>query len=270
MKTNNTTIAEAGRSFVEDLTTSARENPVSAALIAMGVLWMFAGSKNVASWAKVIPNVPQRAGEAAASALGAGARGVSSGVASALSTTGGLASEATSSVADGVRNLGSVVQDVGQRVTSGLDSTASSLGKAPGQVSRSIDSGVRSAVESGHEYATSLQENLAALFERQPLALGVIGVTVGAGIASSLAATPIENRLMGDAASSIKSKLAEAASDTSDAIGTAAKNSIEDIKREAQRQGITPAAARNGLGQVSEKIKDVAAVAQSSVRDRTS
>ena len=39
---------ESGSSFVEDLRDAAARNPVSAALIGMGVLWMLTGAKSPA------------------------------------------------------------------------------------------------------------------------------------------------------------------------------------------------------------------------------
>ena len=39
-----TEVLERGSSFVRDLGEAARENPVSAALIGMGVLWLFGGT----------------------------------------------------------------------------------------------------------------------------------------------------------------------------------------------------------------------------------
>ena len=43
-----TQVLDKGSNFVRDLGEAARENPMSAALIGMGVLWMFGGS--AATW----------------------------------------------------------------------------------------------------------------------------------------------------------------------------------------------------------------------------
>ena len=40
-------ISERGTDFVRDLGDAARKNPLSAALIGMGVLWLFTGSRPV-------------------------------------------------------------------------------------------------------------------------------------------------------------------------------------------------------------------------------
>ena len=40
-------ISEKGSDFIQDLGDAARKNPLSAALIGMGVLWLFAGSRPV-------------------------------------------------------------------------------------------------------------------------------------------------------------------------------------------------------------------------------
>src|SRR5205085_8945371 len=59
-----TELMEKGSSFVRDLGEAARDNPISAALIGMGILWMFGGSaKSVARRARV-DRMLDRAGEA--------------------------------------------------------------------------------------------------------------------------------------------------------------------------------------------------------------
>ena len=40
-------VSEKGSDFLQDLGEAARKNPLSAALIGMGVLWLFAGSRPV-------------------------------------------------------------------------------------------------------------------------------------------------------------------------------------------------------------------------------
>ena len=40
-------VSEKGSDFIQDLGDAARKNPLSAALIGMGVLWLFAGSRPV-------------------------------------------------------------------------------------------------------------------------------------------------------------------------------------------------------------------------------
>ena len=40
-------VSEKGSDFVQDLGDAVRKNPLSAALIGMGVLWLFAGSRPV-------------------------------------------------------------------------------------------------------------------------------------------------------------------------------------------------------------------------------
>jgi len=40
-------ISERGSDFIRDLGETARKNPVSAALIGMGILWLFTGNRPV-------------------------------------------------------------------------------------------------------------------------------------------------------------------------------------------------------------------------------
>jgi hypothetical protein len=66
------------------------------------------------------------------------------------------------------------------------------------------------AKSSGAKLGGALQQNLADLFERQPLFLGALGVAIGAGIASALPATEIEQQLMGEASERIQEKFSQA------------------------------------------------------------
>ena len=43
-----TDVTEKGSDFIKDLGDAARRNPISAALIGMGLVWLFAGGKSAA------------------------------------------------------------------------------------------------------------------------------------------------------------------------------------------------------------------------------
>jgi len=59
-----TELMEKGSSFVRDLGDAARENPISAALIGMGILWMFGGSAASVARRARVDRMLDRAGEA--------------------------------------------------------------------------------------------------------------------------------------------------------------------------------------------------------------
>src|ERR1700754_1635621 len=99
-------ISERGSDFIRDLGDAARKNPLSAALIGMGVLWLFTGNRSVATGTDYVRAGLQRIPDAAGNALGT-AR-------SALKSGGEAVGEQVASVKDAVRD----------RAAGSLDSTA--------------------------------------------------------------------------------------------------------------------------------------------------
>jgi hypothetical protein len=83
---------------------------------------------------------------------------------------------------------------------------AKSAYDAAGNMIAPID---HSMYRQGSEAYRGFQQTLAEMFDKQPLLLGAVGIAVGAGIAASLPASDLENRLMGDSADSLKDKAQE-------------------------------------------------------------
>src|SRR2546421_1337141 len=85
-----TDISEAGSTFVRDLGGAARKNPLSAALIGMGVLWLFTGNRAAEKAGTAFQRTGNRiaeasgdAFEAASASLKSGASSIGSGITSA-------------------------------------------------------------------------------------------------------------------------------------------------------------------------------------------
>jgi hypothetical protein len=79
-------ISEIGSDFIRDLGSAARKNPTSAALIGMGVLWLFTGSRPVVrrnAGFDPIPDVTNDAFEAARATFRRGADSIGESVTSA-------------------------------------------------------------------------------------------------------------------------------------------------------------------------------------------
>src|SRR5512140_2638287 len=158
-------ISEKTSGFVRDLGEAARQNPLSAALIGMGVLWLFTGGRTVERAGELvrrsgfdrIPDAANDAMEAARSAVRSGA-----------DTIG----ERAASASDALRSGSASVIDGAARFGRDYADTASEyVGSIPG---------------AGAEMFDTVRSNLADVFRTQPLALGAIGLAIGAGIAAAL------------------------------------------------------------------------------------
>jgi len=182
------------RDFIDELNEAVRRNPVPAALVGVGILWMFmGGAKNTIL------------GKASSSVLGGIGRG---------------AQQASEAASRGVRQAGGAMAEslsgAAETAQAASGTTAAAASSAAETVSQAVASGARSLQASGQEVGKSVQQTLADMFDKQPLLLGAMGAALGAAMAAALPPTPVENRLMGDAAESLKEKAQEVWSETTE------------------------------------------------------
>ncbi|MBR1249172.1 hypothetical protein JQ609_19865 [Bradyrhizobium sp. AUGA SZCCT0169] len=210
-----TDMTEKGSDFIKDLGNAARRNPVSAALIGMGLVWLFAGK--------------------------AGAPG------DILQKTG------LDRLPDAARNAMSATQD--------------RVAFAAGTLRETGSDGIETATRMASEYAKALPDsadvlgtvrgNLTDLLKAQPLALGAIGLAIGAGIAAALPNTDIEKSYLGETSETLKSKAAEIAGQQIEKAATVAATVVETAADEARRQGLTIDGARGAMDDLSGKVSRV-------------
>jgi hypothetical protein len=238
-----------GSHFVRDLGDAARKNPLSAALIGMGVIWLFTGNRPVERAGNLVrrtglDRIPDAAGnafDAARSTMRSGANAVGDGVASAT---------------EALRENGADVLDSAARRGRDYADVASEY--------------VSSLPETGAEMFDTLRSNLSGLFEAQPLALGAIGLAIGAGIAAALPSSEVEAEYLGEASDGIKAKAAEFANEQAERVTAVAGNVMEAVSDEARRQGLTLDAAKEAAADISAKVGRVAEAAGKGVADRAS
>jgi len=262
-----TELMEKGSSFVRDLGDAARENPISAALIGMGILWMFGGSAASVARRARVDRMLDRAGEAS-EATGSmirttGARlgeNVTSATRKVQSSASAAMEEATRFGREQIEGAGRFGREqiegagrFGQEQTDTLGRYARSLP----EYARSIPDYARAIPESGGEMMHTLRSNLAELFKAQPLALGAIGLAIGAGIAAALPPTKAESEYLGETSEAVQEKAkrfaGEAKEVTEDAFNAAAE--------EARRQRLTLEGAKSAADEVSQRASRVAGAA---------
>jgi hypothetical protein len=248
-----TSHARGGGDFLNALQDAVKQNPVSAALIGMGVLWMFSGGSNTSLFGgagrKSIMRMPRTAAAQLDSAVRETATRAESGVAQAANA----AVETASHVADSVREATDAIGEGASR-TAGLaaDAVASAYDATTHAASRTVDTisnAARDAAqalhETGNKWGGTVHQNIADIFERQPLLLGAIGIAIGAGIAASIPATDVENRVMGQASDTLR----EVVSGKTAEIKEMADAALD----EARAQGLTPVASGNALRMIRDK-----------------
>jgi hypothetical protein len=240
-------ISERGSDFIRDLGESARKNPLSAALIGMGILWLFTGNRPVERAGEIfrrtgfdrIPDAAGDAFEAARSTLRSGADSLGEQVTSAKNAL----REGSAGVLDGAARFSPEQAD-----------TAS-------EYARSIPS-------SGADMLDTVRSNLTDLFRAQPLALGAIGLAIGAGIAAAIPASEIEANYMGETSDTVKAKVTDFAAEQTARATEVAGDVLEAVSKEACRQDLTLDSAKAAAGEISAKVGRVVDAAEKGISER--
>ena len=240
-------ISEKGSDFIQDLGDAVRKNPLSAALIGMGVLWLFSGSRPVERAGDFVRNtsldrIPDAAGtayEAARSAVRSGTDAIGEHVASAK---------------DAARDGAAGAFDNAPRYGRDYADTASEY--------------VTSMPGTGTEIFNTVRSNLSDVFRAQPLALGAIGIAIGAGIAAALPPTELETDYLGETSDSVKAKAAEFATEQTDRVTAVAENVVEAVTEEARKQGLTLEGAKSAAADISAKVSRVVDAAGKGISER--
>lgn len=238
--------------FVTGLQDAVRQNPVSAALVGMGILWMFTGGNRITAAAALLPSA---------------ARATATGVGSGLEAS----ANAVSALTERVRSVGSQVVDgvrgsISDASAAASETASNAYDAAKSAVSdRTSKTNLPASGQSGTfpGMAGVLQSNLKDTLQRQPLLLGAIGLAVGAGMAAGLPPTRIESEFAGDTADRVTAQVKDFASEQIDRVTETAKRTLDAVKEEAAAQGLTPKAAKDGAAAIGEKVKTVANAARS-------
>jgi len=220
------------RDFIKDLGDAARRNPVSAALIGMGVIWLFAGGKaGMGPGALIERTGMDRLPEAAKETFHTAREGIAS---------------VTNSAVDSVREAGSA----------GIES-ATRMG-----------SDYTKLLPDSVNVLDNVRGNLSDLFKAQPLALAAIGLAIGAGIAAALPRTDIEDSYLGETSESLRSKASEIAGEQIEKATTLASDVVEATADGARKEGLTMGDAKAAMDSLAGKLGRVADAAGKSLSDR--
>lgn len=232
--------------FVNDLQDAIRQNPVSAALVGMGVLWMFTGGNRISAAAALFP--------------------------AAAKSIAGNAAEGLARSADAAASAGNQVRSASERIVEGVRDTATQAVSAVGDAASGTFDTVKGAVPDIKRAARTqaetggvggvLQNNLKETFERQPLLLGAIGLAIGAGMAAAVPPTELERDFAGDTAAKVTADAKEFAGTQVDKAKAVANRTLEAVKDEIEAQGLTADAAKEGAAAIGGKLKSVARAAR--------
>jgi len=115
---------------------------------------------------------------------------------------------------------------------------------------------------------STLRSNLSDLFNAQPLALGAIGLAIGAGIAAAMPTTQAEADYPGEASDAVKEKAKQFATEQSGRATTVAKEALNAASEEAERQGLSVEGVKSAASEVTQRVYRVADAAGKGASER--
>ncbi len=189
-------------SFIDGLTAAARENPLAAALIGGGALWLLIGSDKLKNAAGSVTS-------AAAPLADLGARAQRSAASSWDDTYGSMRNRASNMQDEASRGINETVRDARTAASDAVSGAAQTI-------SERLDEGIAGAREMFDRVGEALprketlrqaQSSLSDLLERQPLVLGAVGLAIGATVAGALAKSRLEDEWVGELSDGLKADL---------------------------------------------------------------
>lgn len=236
-----------GATFLHDLQNAAQQNPIPAALIGIGIAWLFAGSSP--------QNVSNSIRRAAAFDPPRSSRAES--LSRMSEEANSRWSSGVKSAAEGLNSATNFVRDRGEQAVEGLSQVSKDYTDSVSEFAKRLpDTG---------EVFENARSTLADLFQKQPLALGAVGVAIGASIAASFAKTDVEADHFGSASDALKEKATSFVARQADHIADVAERTIDAAADEARRQGLTLENAKSTFADVSAKAGRIADAARRSV-----
>lgn len=199
------------REYISNLGESAKQEPIPLALVGVGLAWLMLSSGRES----------RTTGHVTADDLAARARA------------------SADSVADGVRGTISSVRDTAARTSHRIGDTAHRIGDTA-HAARERASQLSAAAR---ERAVQMRHGYERMVNDHPLALGAVGLAVGAVLAAATPRTREEDRLMGHASERMKNTAREAGKEQLDRAASALHTAAEDAERSADRSEVTSPAA---------------------------
>jgi F0F1-type ATP synthase membrane subunit b/b' len=196
---------------MDGLTTACRDNPLAAALIGGGALWLLIGSDRLKNAAGTVTS-------AAAPLADLGARAQRSAASTWDDAYGSARDRASRMQEQASRGINETSRSINETMRNTRTAASDAMSGAAETMSERFDEGVAGAREMfdwlgralpRKETFAQAQSSLSDLLERQPLVLGAVGLAIGAAVAGAIARTDIEDEWVGNVSDELKEDLKE-------------------------------------------------------------
>ena len=170
------------------------------------------------------------------------------------------ASNAAHAAADGVRSAAGTVRsaahDAGERVSDG----ASDLMETADRIGHEMLSGAAAKTKAAKSAA-------ADALDQEPLALGALGLLLGAVLGATLPVSDFEEEQLGPHARKLRAGAEDLAERGLKGAGTVASKTYEAVRDEADRQGLRPGDGETLASRVGEVVKAATETVDETLRD---
>lgn len=228
--------------FLDNLKEAVRENPLAAALVGGGALWLLMGNDKLKRAASSVTSATVPLADIGARNLRSAEpkfehspptapdmeNGSSQRVGETLRDAASATSDAVSGAADAIKG----------RVEDSVNYARENLGKLGSALPRK-------------ETLAQAQSSFSDLLERQPLVLGAIGLAIGAVVAGAFSRSDLENEWVGELSDSVKADLNARAG----AVSQSVREASDTLKAEIGDMG---AEARERLQETGRNAMDAA------------
>jgi hypothetical protein len=227
--------------FISSLTGAARANPLAAALIGGGALWLLVGNQRLKDITGAMMNAAHPLADGTVARFEPKAASLSERAMAAGDAIADEGRSGTQSLKDGVSSAVGAMKD----------SVADTVGQA-GDMVRTIPNPIPQMQQGYGQAKTALSDFL----DKQPLALGAVGLAIGAAVAGAFPVSSMENEWAGPSSDEVKAEVQARASAVADKarggiddLGFEARGVAEDTVDRAKRAGQNAvAAARETIG----------------------
>lgn len=270
-------VEEPPRDFASSLGTAVRDNPASAALIAMGAVWLFAGGDKVTilgsrrgeargaqpeGAAYPAPSVVGLHAEGAAAAAGDAAQGAARDAARDAGRTAQEAGRTARELADRTGAVAGEAADRAARTAGEVAASASAgarrAGSALSEAGTEISLATRRTATSAWHEAEDLGRSVRQALEDQPLAIAALGLAAGAGLALALPRTEAEEEWLGERSEALRERARSLASRRLEDAREGGEAALARAMRDARANGLSESAVKAAVEEFAAKLEKVA------------
>ncbi|MDN3236500.1 DUF3618 domain-containing protein [Pseudomonas sp. WAC2] len=185
-----------GGEFINNLGSTIKANPVPTLLTSVGLMWMMMGQNRSQAYTNASMSSTGTSSTGIVDSLRDKASGLSDTLHDKVNSMSGAVHDKTDSMRTQTQGFKEKAADMRSSTSDSISSARQTVSEKAQTASETMRSQTAKA-KSGFQY----------MLEEQPLALGAIGIAVGALLGATLPATERENRLMGKTSDRITDKV---------------------------------------------------------------